>query len=93
MGPWFQVCGQDVLNAAVFFESANGGNSNLTVDGNYLNGAGVTLRLNPGSNQKIINNRFGRDYKYSVVNNQTSDGNITQQSGNVIDDNDSAVTF
>lgn len=93
MGPWFQVCGLDALNAAIFFESANGGNSNLTVDSNYLNGAGITLRLNPGSNQKIINNRFGQDYKYSVVSNQTSAGNITQQSGNVMDSNGSAVNF
>jgi hypothetical protein len=93
MGPWVQVCGQDALNAAIFFESANGGNSNLTVDGNYLNGAGITLRLNPGANQKIINNRFGRQYHYGVVNNATSAGNITQQSGNVMDDDGSAVNF
>lgn len=84
MGPWFQVCGQDALNAAIFFESANGGNSNITVDSNYLNGAGITLRLNPGSNQKIINNRFGRDYQYAAVSNNASGGDITQKSGNVI---------
>lgn len=93
MGEWFQVCGLDALNAAVFFESANGGNSNLTVDSNYLNGAGITLRLNPGSNQKIINNRFGDDYKYGVVSNQTSAGNITQKSGNVMDADNSPVNF
>lgn len=93
MGPWFQVCGQDALNAAIFFESANGGNSNLTVDGNYLNGAGITLRLNPGANQKIINNRFGRLYHYGLVNNAAGPSDIVQKSGNVMDDDGSAVTF
>lgn len=93
MGPWFQVCGQDALNAAIFFESANGGNSNLTVDGNYLNGAGITLRLNPGSNQKIINNRFGRNYQYGIVSNNAGGGDITQNSGNVMDDNNNPVNF
>lgn len=93
MGPWFQVCGQDALNATLFFESANGGNSNITVDSNYLNGAGITLRLNPGSNQKIINNRFGRDYQYAAVSNNAGGSDITQKSGNVMDDNNSPVNF
>ena len=93
MGPWVQVCGQDALNAAVFFESANGGNSNITVDGNYLNGAGITLRLSPGSNQRITNNRFGHDYKYNVVSNQTSGGDITQNTDNVMDNNNSVINF
>lgn len=93
MGPWAQVCGQDTLNAAVFFESANGGNSDIVLDGNYLNGAGITLRLSPGADQKITNNRFGRSYYYAPVLNSTNPGDIILNTGNVMDDDGSVLNF
>lgn len=93
MGPWFQVCGNDVLNAAIFLESANGGNRDMTIDGNYLDGAGITLRLTAGANQRVINNRFGRKYHYRTVWNQSRPGDITERAGNVMDDDNSPVNF
>lgn len=91
MGPWRQMCGGDVLNAAIFFENANGGNSLIRVIGNYLNGAGYVLRLAPGRDQRIVDNRFGRDERYGLILNNSVPGDIVAASGNVRDDNGEAV--
>ncbi|HET9411303.1 MAG TPA: right-handed parallel beta-helix repeat-containing protein [Candidatus Saccharimonadales bacterium] len=93
MGVWKQVAGQDALNAAIFLEDANGGNSNITLNGNYLNGGGYILRIGVGPNQQYINNRFGPDGRYGVVHNIAKPGNITVNSGNVMDLTNQPVTF
>lgn len=91
MGAWRQVCGQDALNAALFFENANGGNLTIRIIGNYLNGAGYVLRLAPGRDQHITGNRFGRDERYGLILNNAAAGDIVAASGNVRDDNGDAV--
>lgn len=91
MGVWRLVCGQDALNAALFFESANGGNVTIRIIGNYLNGAGYVLRLAPGRDQHITGNRFGRDERYGLILNNAAAGDIVAASGNVRDDNGEAV--
>jgi hypothetical protein len=85
MGVWRQVSGQDALNAAIFLESANGGNSDITIASNYLNGGGYILRVGPGPNTRITNNRFGPDGYYGISHNISSAGNIVENSGNVMD--------
>ena len=93
MGPWRQMCGDDVLNAAIFFENANGGNSQIRIIGNYLNGAGHVLRLAPGRDQRIVDNRFGRDERYGLILNNSAPGDIVAASGNVRDDSGEAVAI
>lgn len=93
MGVWKQVAGQDALNAAIFLEDANGGNSNITLNSNYLNGGGYILRIGAGPNQQFINNRFGPDGRYGVVHNIAKPGNITANSGNVMDLTNQPVIF
>lgn len=91
MGAWFLVCNTDALNAAVYIETANGGNYNITLDSNYLNGGGFILRLSNGTNHRFINNRFGPNGYYGVLYNAASGGTITQWSGNVMDSNNQVV--
>ena len=91
MGPWILTCGVDSLNAAVYIETANGGNSNVTLDSNYLNGGGFILRTSDGTNHKFINNRFGPNGHYGVLYNAASAGTITQWTGNVMDANSQTV--
>ncbi len=62
---------------------------NIVIDNNWLNGAGYSLytrnREYNFSNVSIINNRFGRDYKFGVWS--SSDDLVPiELSGNVWDD-------
>lgn len=86
VGPWRLVNGQDVLNAAVFLENANGDNRNVMVDRNYLNGGGYIFRAGAGGhvNLHVINNKFGPDGRYGThhLNNVTP----TQWYGNIRND-------
>lgn len=93
LGTWFQVCGLNTLNAAVFLEDDNGGNSNVTIDKNYLNGGGFLLQLNTGSNLKITSNAFGADREFGYVQDDTNPGDITDKSGNYNYSSGSAVNF
>lgn len=94
MGPWKTVNGLDVLNAAVFLQAgANGGNSDVTMDSNYLNGGGYIFYLGAGPRSRIINNRFGPNGFYGLVNNTAGAGDVIEASGNVRDDNGVPVNF
>lgn len=53
-------------NAAVFLEDANGGNSDVLVEDNVVNGGGYSLYLE-GSDVSLVGNRFGRDSKWGLV--------------------------
>lgn len=92
MGPWFQVCGQDVLNGVFQIESTQGPDTNMTISDNYLNGGGYTARFYACSNTSFTNNRFGRDYHYGPVDNQDNSC-FTNKSGNVWDDTGQSITF
>ncbi len=93
MGPWVQVCNLDALNSAVFLQDANGGNNHVTIDHNFLNGAGYVLYIGVGPYTKIIHNRFGRAEKFGIINNTSNPGDITDRSGNARDDNNEAVNL
>jgi Right handed beta helix region len=86
MGPWRQVCGLDALNAAVFLEDANGGNVGITLNDNFLNGGGYTLRVGPSAATRIMRNKFGRDERYGSVLVTAAPGSIIEAAGNVRDD-------
>lgn len=67
MGEWFTVDGNNVLNAALFLENANGGNADVTVTDNYLNGAGYTLVIAPVTDALMTGNRWGTEAEFGEV--------------------------
>jgi hypothetical protein len=91
MGPWRQVCGLDALNAAVFLEAANGGNTHLLLDGNHLNGGGYTLRIGPAAAVRVVRNRFGRDERYGPVLVTAAPGSLVEATDNRREDTGEAV--
>jgi len=91
MGPWRQVCGLDALNGAVFLEDANGGNTGVVLEGNFLNGGGYTLRVGPSASVRVVRNRFGRDERYGAVLVTAAPGSIVEAAGNTRDDNGEPV--
>lgn len=92
MGAWRRVCGLNALNAAIFLQDANGGNKNITVDGNYLNGGGYVIYIGIGPNTRIVNNRIGRDEKFGLFSNTSNPGDIVAGTGNVRDNNNESVS-
>ncbi|NJS13423.1 MAG: hypothetical protein HC788_01055 [Sphingopyxis sp.] len=95
MGPWQSICNgrYNPLSAAIFLQDANGGNRNITVDRNYLNGSAIVARIGPGPNTRFTNNRFGRDERYGLVENLSRPGDLVDKSGNVRDDTGEPVNF
>ena len=91
MGQWRQVCGLDALNSAVFLEEANGGNTRVVLDGNFLNGGGYTLRVGRSALVRIVRNRFGRDEGYGLALVTAQPGAIVEAVGNVRDDTGESV--
>jgi hypothetical protein len=74
-------------NSAVFIRTAFGPIDNVTVDGNWMNGGNYTVYSvnylgDIPTNVSITNNRFGRDYRYGILD---LEGTVTL-SGNVWDD-------
>jgi len=71
-------------NAAVFLEEANGGNVDVVVEGNVVNGGGYSVYVE-GTNVSFVDNRFGRDSKWGLVYPEhdpfTAEGNIWADSG------------
>ena len=93
LGPWFQVGGTNVLNAALFPENANGGNTDLIVDSCYLNGGGYDTYLSVVTGRhEWTNNRFGSDWNFGVLNNPDP-VTPTVWTGNVLDSDGSTVNF
>ncbi len=77
------------LNAAIYLEDANGGDSNVTLDRNWLYGYGYTLMLDRSSGTRVTNNRFGGDIQWGPCFAQS--GFSFTQSGNVWDSTGAAV--
>lgn len=75
-------------NACMFLQAADGPLDNVEISGNWLNGGNYTIYCS-GTNLRILNNRFGRDYRYGIRS-QCSNGN-TQWTGNVWDDNGESI--
>lgn len=61
LGPW-----QEPLNAAVFLEDANGGNTDVLVERNIINGGGYAVYVQ-GDGVRFVDNRFGRDYRWGLL--------------------------
>lgn len=90
MNPWFLVSGGNVLNSCIFTENANGGNTNVLIERNYLEGAGYCLYASGGAGS-IINNTFGPNPHFGFVY-PTVDPKYTAKGGNV-DSAGHPVTF
>lgn len=52
--------------AAVFLQDANGGNADVLLEGNLLNGGGHTLYLG-GTDIRLVDNVLGPDFRYALV--------------------------
>ena len=61
LGPWM-----DRYNAAVFLEEANGGNVDVLVEGNLINGGGYSVYVN-GRDVRLVDNRFGNDANWGLL--------------------------
>ena len=53
-------------NAAVFLEDANGGNADVLVEQNLINGGGYALYLT-GTDVRVVGNRFGPDVHWAAL--------------------------
>ncbi|HMM93426.1 right-handed parallel beta-helix repeat-containing protein [Phycicoccus sp.] len=74
------------LNAAIYLEDANGGNSNVTIDGNWLYGTGISLFIDPSVNTVVTKNRLGGDLHWgpcyqNAKSKYTSSGNVWDSTG------------
>lgn len=87
-GPW-----QFPYNACVYFEPANGGNSNMVMDGCWLYGGAFGLHLGEATGTNAItNNVFGGDVEFDYVraenvtaqHYQTFSGNTEEGTGNPV---------
>jgi hypothetical protein len=81
---------QSEYNAAIYFEQANGGNSHLFVNDNWINGGAFLLMLSVGIPDVNFNrNRMGRDYHWGPCYQSVT----MNQSDNVWDDTGLPVTL
>jgi len=69
------------FNAAVFLENANGGNTDVTITGNYIDGGGFSVYLG-GKNTTFEDNSFGRNARWGLLYPESNLGSVTT-SGNV----------
>lgn len=61
LGQWM-----DRHNAAVFLEDANGGNTDVLVERNVINGGGYSVYV-AGQGVRFVDNRFGRDANWGLL--------------------------
>ncbi|HIA92141.1 TPA: hypothetical protein EYO12_03440 [Candidatus Saccharibacteria bacterium] len=79
-------------NSQVIIMQTNIGNvDNILVEANWINGGGYSVQINDKgngygepTNDRVINNRFGRDYQFGPL--RTNNNTLTDRSGNVWDD-------
>src|SRR5690606_2395601 len=69
------------FTAAIFLENANGGNTNVTIEGNYIDGGGYTVYLG-GKNTKFVNNTFGSSAEFGILYPRSDMSSVTA-SGNI----------
>lgn len=63
-------------NASIFLQNANGGNTNVSIDGNYLNGGGYAVYLG-GSGTTFTNNVFGPSANWGLLYPDSNMGSVT----------------
>ncbi|HMM93440.1 right-handed parallel beta-helix repeat-containing protein [Phycicoccus sp.] len=71
------------LNAAIYLEDANGGNSNVTIDRNWLFGYGFPIFIDPSTNTSVTRNRIGGDIHWDAC--YPNPKSTFRSSGNVWD--------
>lgn len=81
LGAW-----QSTYNSSIYLENANGGDNDVVVDSNWLNGGGFALFVS-AVNLRVDNNRWGRAYHWGACRNN---GPLFEKSGNVWDDTGAA---
>jgi len=83
LGPWI-----DRFNAAVFLEDANGGNDDVLVEDNWINGGGFAVYVF-GTNVRLVDNRFGPDARWGLLYPDsvpfTASGNVWADDGSPAD--------
>ena len=84
LGPW-----QEPYNAAIFLEDANGGNVDVLVERNIINGGGYAVYVQ-GQDVRFVDNRFGRDAKWALIFPEHAP---FQESGSVWADDGSALSL
>lgn len=74
-------------NALFMLQSKNGPVSNFVIDNNWLNGGGWSLYVPAGQTIHITNNKFGRDFRFGVLNGEpaTFTGNVWEDDGKPVD--------
>ncbi|QIM21709.1 hypothetical protein G7075_12190 [Phycicoccus sp. HDW14] len=78
------------LNAAIYLEDANGGNSNVTIERNWLLGYGFPIFIDPSSNTTVTGNRLGGDIHWDTCypnpkSTFRSSGNVWDATGKHVD--------
>jgi Right handed beta helix region len=84
---------QWTMNAAVYLEDANGGNSNVRVSDNWLYGYAFPVMIGAGRSFTLRDNKVGGDIKWDVcyrldglsASEPTSSGNVWDPSGKPLD--------
>ncbi len=82
-------------NSALSMSAFYGPAGNILIEENWFNGGTYTIYLTddshgPMTNVRVLNNRFGRDYHYGVLYNDTSaviSGNVWDDTGELMDIN------
>lgn len=80
---------QRTQNGVIYLEWASGGNYDVIVDRNWLNGGGSTLFV-AATNLRVTQNRFGRDFRWSVCRLGDNERSFFS-AGNVWDDTGTPV--
>jgi len=71
-------------NANFIIDQSQGPVDNILIEGNWLNGGNFTIYNTKGAtNVRVINNKFGKDYKFGYKNGQFADwsGNTWEDTG------------
>jgi hypothetical protein len=84
---------QDTMNAGIYLENDNGGNSNVRVSNNWIYGHAFPIMVGPGRSIVLKDNRIGGDIKWGPCYPQdglnqselTSTGNVWDATGEALD--------
>lgn len=89
LGPW-----QTTYNAGIYLENAQGGDDDIVIDHNWIDGGGFAISVD-ATNLRVTSNRFGRAYHWGVCDNASNAGGYRSftSSGNVWDDTGAALNL
>ncbi len=84
LGPW-----EEPYTSAILLQQANGGNSDVLIDGNWIDGGGFALYVG-GADVVVTNNKFGRNANWGLLH---GDADPFTEEGNTWADTGEAVTL